>query len=132
MWNYNIPLVECLSDVRNINPFVLYYEIIENNHINHILYSYQKILHLGKFKHFTCHADYIDTFITSKGNWIYFYLNYYANIAVKSWNAIFFPVNNDYRYKTIQVKAKWNDCIIILFLTFIHNIIIRNIQTIIY
>jgi len=36
---YNIPLVECLSDVRNINPFVLYYEIIEYNHnnINHIL-----------------------------------------------------------------------------------------------
>lgn len=33
-----LPLVECLSDVRNINPIVLYYEIVENNHnINHIL-----------------------------------------------------------------------------------------------
>jgi len=50
MWYYNIPLVECLSDVRNSNPFVLYYEIIENNHIKHhiILYSYQKISHIGE------------------------------------------------------------------------------------
>jgi len=48
-YNIPLPLVECLSDVRNINPFVLYYEIIENNHnnINHILSQMRS--HISEF-----------------------------------------------------------------------------------